>query len=558
MEKLNKSRLASFAAIGEGLELCADGVLLLTADMQVLAANRALARLLTLPAPLLLPGTHLRRLLKDMAGWVAFDDHGSAEGFRRVVDILSQPVGTKVPLPAFSRDERRFNWWCQPGPRHSRAVMVQERSPTEDRLRQALADQKTFLQHVIDAMPAPLYLKTPDGHFRRCNTAFAALIGQDAAALVGQQADDVLPAALARAMAAQERPLLETPGTAETEVSFMLDGDARAAILSSATLLAPSGAVGGVFGALIDITSLKRAREEVAQAAQRLTDILDRSPVGVAISDLETGRFQFYNPRFVALLGGEAAIEGQAFDDSLLVASVARQGLLDGFARQPVIENVELRVKIDGEPLRWFLTTLERLDFAERPSVLWWIRDITKQKLSEQQLKLQASEDPLTGLANRARFTQRLDEAEALLRAGGRQGAIMLIDLDGFKTINDTFGHACGDWVLAETARRLQRSLRGADTVARLGGDEFTALFLDKGGEGAMAGYAQAFLDAMAKPLLWNDQACRVGASVGIAIFDGHLRDMREELRRADLAMYAAKKAGKGQYRFAPLADDTD
>ncbi|MDX6681668.1 MAG: diguanylate cyclase [Solirubrobacteraceae bacterium] len=150
-----------------------------------------------------------------------------------------------------------------------------------------------------------------------------------------------------------------------------------------------------------------------------------------------------------------------------------------------------------------------------------------------------ASEDPLTGLPNRRLFEQLLRSAEARAERGGRNGAVLVVDLDGFKAVNDAFGHVAGDGVLREVARRLSAVVRAGDVVARVGGDEFALLLSDDVGA---ARVVDAIAEAFSEPVLAGSQRCQIGASVGWATF-GRGAPAIEAVEEADHAMYERKRA---------------
>jgi diguanylate cyclase (GGDEF)-like protein/PAS domain S-box-containing protein len=172
-------------------------------------------------------------------------------------------------------------------------------------------------------------------------------------------------------------------------------------------------------------------------------------------------------------------------------------------------------------------------------------RDITQRKQLEEQLVRQALHDPLTGLANRALFADRLEHALARGRRPGVTVAILVIDLDGFKDINDSLGHDAGDDLLTIAGMRLQGHARPGDTVARLGGDEFGVLLEDIAAAEAVRS-AEALLEGLATPIVLRDRDLTPTASIGIAIAAGE--DAEALLRNADTAMYAAKRQGRGRY----------
>jgi diguanylate cyclase (GGDEF)-like protein/PAS domain S-box-containing protein len=182
-------------------------------------------------------------------------------------------------------------------------------------------------------------------------------------------------------------------------------------------------------------------------------------------------------------------------------------------------------------------------------------RDITQRRQLEEQLVRQALHDPLTGLANRALFADRLEHALARGRRPGVTVAILVIDLDGFKDINDSLGHDAGDDLLTIAGMRLQGHARPDDTVARLGGDEFGVLLEDIAAAEAVRS-AEALLEGLATPIVLRDRDLTPTASIGIAIAAGE--DAETLLRNADTAMYAAKRQGKGRYAlFEPAMHAT-
>ena len=176
-------------------------------------------------------------------------------------------------------------------------------------------------------------------------------------------------------------------------------------------------------------------------------------------------------------------------------------------------------------------------------------RDITEQKALEEQLRLQAFEDDLTGLPNRHLFTDRLEHAIAFLGRDTRPVAVLFIDLDDFTTVNDSLGHDAGDRLLIEVGRRIRQCLRSVDTVARLGGDEFAVLMEDVGPD-APSEAASRILAALREPVQVHRQQLTIGASIGIVTARSPKQTVIDLLRNADLAMYSAKDLGKGRFEI--------
>jgi diguanylate cyclase (GGDEF)-like protein/PAS domain S-box-containing protein len=176
------------------------------------------------------------------------------------------------------------------------------------------------------------------------------------------------------------------------------------------------------------------------------------------------------------------------------------------------------------------------------------LRDVTERRRLERELTLRAFQDPLTGLANRVLFQERVRQAVARSHRTGQTAGVLLIDLDDFKEINETLGHATGDELLVAVGHRLADVLGPEHTTARLGGDEFAALVEDAPDQAALETIAERVLGMLAEPLRVGDNVVRAGASVGVATTVEAL-DGEDLLRQADLALYAAKGAGKSQWR---------
>ena len=205
-------------------------------------------------------------------------------------------------------------------------------------------------------------------------------------------------------------------------------------------------------------------------------------------------------------------------------------------------ERCDLALKLSGKPL------LDRSgDFhGWRGSCL----DITEERRAEEESERLAKYDSLTGLSNRHRMAQRIDSTLNAFRAAKRNCAIMMLDLDRFKQVNDTLGHAAGDELLRQVSSRLQRVIDGGCEIGRLGGDEFQVMLPDMDDRGKLGEIAKKIIEMLSQPYSLEEGRASIGASVGIAIapHDGITRE--EVTRSADLALYAAKGGGRGQFRF--------
>ncbi len=190
------------------------------------------------------------------------------------------------------------------------------------------------------------------------------------------------------------------------------------------------------------------------------------------------------------------------------------------------------------------------LMFDNQPAVLLALMDITERKRAEARLAFMAQHDGLTGLPNRILLRQRLDEMLAQTRRSGDNVAVLFLDLDNFKGINDTLGHAVGDKLLKGVTKRLRSSLREEDAVARLGSDEFAIVQAGVERPEDVAFLAKRLIDAISEPYLFDGNTIVSGASIGIAIAPGDGDDAEKLLKNADMALSRAKSEGHGTFSF--------
>jgi diguanylate cyclase (GGDEF)-like protein/PAS domain S-box-containing protein len=203
----------------------------------------------------------------------------------------------------------------------------------------------------------------------------------------------------------------------------------------------------------------------------------------------------------------------------------------------------------DGSEFELDIQLVPVVDAGELTHWVAFLRDVTMEKNQVLQLRHQAMHDGLTDLPNRTMLYETLEQSIQTSRTNGSMLALLLMDLDRFKEVNDTFGHQFGDLLLQQVAFRLRNQLRTGDTVARLGGDEFAIVLADTPDSTAVARTARNILNALEQPVIVDGQVLEVGASIGIALYPSHGTDARMLLRRADVAMYAAKQAQTG-YSF--------
>jgi diguanylate cyclase (GGDEF)-like protein/PAS domain S-box-containing protein len=229
-------------------------------------------------------------------------------------------------------------------------------------------------------------------------------------------------------------------------------------------------------------------------------------------------------------------------------------GLQAAMVTERAFRDLTVPVEREGHVRWWSITAKPLLDEVGR-NVGWRgvISDVTQERQAHQRLAYLAHYDSLTGLANRVQLRERLAQAVEQGTDAPRRSALMCLDVDNFKTINDSLGHSVGDAVLQAVARRLQSHMRMSDLVARLGGDEFAIVMDDVRSDDEAPSLAQRLVAAMKQPCDVGGRSISIGVSIGVALIPDHGNTVDEVLGNADLALYAAKDAGRGRYElFAP------
>ena len=304
------------------------------------------------------------------------------------------------------------------------------------------------------------------------------------------------------------------------------------------------------------VTNLKRIKGELEKSQGQLTAIIYHAMDGI-ITVNESGEIQGFNPAAEEIFGYlQQDILGKKLN---MLIPESDQGGHDSDIDRHAYTGLEsvigmrgrevMAVRRNGEQFPMELSASGMVLRGERYFV-GIIRDVTERKLAEQKITHLAHHDYLTDLPNRVLFLDRLEQSIFLAKRSNHKAAVLFLDLDGFKRVNDTLGHSAGDLLLQEVTRRLKMVVRSSDTLARVGGDEFTFVLNNIGANENASLAANHIITALSEPFDLKGQQCHVGGSIGIALFPCDSTDSETLLNQADEAMYMAKHSGKNTFKF--------
>jgi diguanylate cyclase (GGDEF)-like protein/PAS domain S-box-containing protein len=364
----------------------------------------------------------------------------------------------------------------------------------------------------------------------------------------------------------RERVLADDERTGETGEPFdlefrMVAKDGRAVwFRESGTLVREEDGGSKVWhGVMFDITELKRVEGDLREAEERYRTLVERIPAVTFVDRADGSEEALYvSPQIEGLLGytPDEWMEGHVWRERLHPDDRERVLASDErFEAEGEAVDEEYRLLAKDGSLVWVReeTVLVRGEGGEPLYVQGIMSDVTEKKEAEERLEHQAFHDSLTGLPNRRLFMDRLGQAlRRTRRRKKRSVAVLFMDLDGFKVINDSLGHDSGDRLLVEVAKRLGDCLRPEDTLARFGGDEFVVLIEGAGASDAAVRVAERILDELREPFALDGRELYVAASMGVGLENDSTKSPEELLREADTSMYWAKDEGSGYVVFDP------
>ena len=422
----------------------------------------------------------------------------------------------------------------------------------------ALAHERNLLHTLVQTIPDLVWLKDPDGVYLACNHRFEQLYGTPQADIVGKTDRDFVAPELADFFRAKDQQAIIQghSNTNEELLTFASDGHQELTETTKTPMYDASGQLIGVLGIGRDITERKAAENHLALAASVFTHanegIMITAPDGtlVEVNDAFT-RITGYSRE--EMIGRNANMLSSGRQGAEFYAGMW-QALTTTGNWAGEIWNRRKNGDIYVEQL-----TISAVRNAQGHIIRYagMFADITQQKAHERRLEQIAHYDALTGLPNRVLLADRLRQAMAQSVRRAEKLVLVFIDLDGFKLINDTHGHATGDKLLIALASRMSSSLREGDTLARIGGDEFVAVLIDLDTPSTAHPVLERMRLAAAQPFLIDGLELQVSASLGVVFYPQQTEmDAEQLLRQADQAMYQAKQAGKNRYHIFDTEHD--
>ncbi|MET3443737.1 diguanylate cyclase (GGDEF)-like protein/PAS domain S-box-containing protein [Variovorax paradoxus] len=419
---------------------------------------------------------------------------------------------------------------------------------------QALRASEQRLRMVTDHLPALISYLDRDLRFRFVNKAYQDWFGVEPERLLGRslhefygdeawaQMEPHIRAALAGRQVTYERRVVGPGGRRDIQATLVPERNEQ-------------GEVMGLYTLDSDITAHHEAEEALQESEARLRTVADALPMRVAYIDADE-RYRFNNLAYEREFGlSRDQIQGHTVQELL---------------GDPAYENVKphIRAALAGEAVTFQSENSQSDSYncyeaqyipqpaANTEAIVGFhavITDITRQKLEEKRLVNLAQIDPLTGLANRAGFEARLGEAMDRSRSASALMALMYLDIDGFKQINDQFGHQAGDELLRGFSSRLSQGLRSSDVRARLGGDEFTVIMEGLPNADVAVSAATKLVMDMQVPFVMEQQTIHITASIGLAFYQGGAATAAALVKQADEMLYQAKRSGRNNVQAAPL-----
>lgn len=559
-----EQRCGGMLSLDETLDYLPQGFARFDQDQKLVVCNRTYAKIYALPPELVLPGTPLRRILAHRASQGIYTgDDPEAHVDQVLARTASGMASTaEYALPAgrivlVSHRPLPDGGWL------STHDDVTERRRAEREDQERIQTQNLQLDAAIANMSQGLAMFDRHQRLIVCNDLYARIFGLPPELIQpGTSLTEILEHRVSRGVYVGDDP--------QDYIRRVLAVIGADKPVSKENAL-PNGRIvrvvhqpmggGGWVGTFEDVTERKLAEQELSRTKKFVDTVIEHLPVAILVRDPLTFRYVLINRAAEQFFGcSRDEILGKTVHDILpkkradLIAEHDAAALKDP---NTALFFGDHTIEVPGGPHR--IVTTRKLtvqgENQEPLCLLAVIEDVTDKHAAEERIAFLAHHDPLTGLPNRAHFGKRLDEA-----LGGMerrmQFAVLFLDLDHFKTVNDTLGHFIGDELLKAVADRLRQCIRGVDLIGRLGGDEFAIVQTAVERPTESATLAMRIRDAIRAPFELGGVQAQVDVSIGIALAPGDAADAIELMKQADMALYQAKADGRRRYRFFEPAMD--
>ena len=431
---------------------------------------------------------------------------------------------------------------------------------------EALRESESRLHAILDHAPVGIWQVGTDGRYRFVNKRFCDAIGiPESGFLITTNLSDLLGEEIAASCQASDSACLaQDEPYVSIEMLPLVDGKVHQLEITKSKLRDTKGKVIGVIGISVDVTERIQAEEALRESEARWSFALEGGGDCVWDWNMQTNEV-FLSKGGKAMFGfaddeiGNNMTEWNARVHPEDVARLLVQ-ISDFFRQKQDKFMAEYRVRCKDDSWKWILTrgmVAHRNDEGRVMRMIGTHTDLTERKQAEETIQRQAHYDALTQLPNRRLFRDRLEQAIRLSKRDHSSFALMLIDLDHFKEVNDTLGHDAGDFLLVDAAQRILRCVRESDTVARMGGDEFVVILADIDEPTSIERIALKIIAKLSSPFLLGEEKAFISASIGITLYPADAESMETLLKNADQAMYVAKNLGRNRLSyFTPVMQE--